>query len=155
MKMDTVWQAKVADSAIEIEQVTLDVAGADSIFGWALGVSLAIGPDHWALACKSTGQQQSQRAQADFSGNGKNALLFLLFPSAQFIFPARDFSLQVVDFSTFVNSFFQPVQTPLFICFLFFISSLLPHGSRERESDGERSSDWVWRRQDGHGEGAA
>ena len=31
--MDTVWQAKVADSAIEIELVTLDVAGVESTLG--------------------------------------------------------------------------------------------------------------------------
>ena len=30
MKMDTVWQAKVADSAIETDNVTLDVAGAEN-----------------------------------------------------------------------------------------------------------------------------
>ena len=34
MKMDTVWQAKVADSAIKIVTVTLDVAGVLS--NWAI-----------------------------------------------------------------------------------------------------------------------
>ena len=42
MKMDTVWQAKVADSAIKIGTVThLDVAGAEINWHWALRVYIA------------------------------------------------------------------------------------------------------------------
>ena len=44
MKMDTVWQAKVADSAIVDRKRYLDVAGADSIFGMGHGCVLS----NWA-----------------------------------------------------------------------------------------------------------
>ena len=56
MKMDTVWQAKVADSAIKSELVTLDVAGAEINWTWA---SLR-------LLGWSTGQRP-KRAVFDFS----------------------------------------------------------------------------------------
>ena len=66
MKMDTVWQAKVADSAIEIGQVTvtLDVAGAENKLDWALGVSIA----DWAKWAFGQQVKESKRvkAQIDF-----------------------------------------------------------------------------------------
>ena len=65
MKMDTVWQAKVADSAIENRTSTLDVAGAH--FSWALDLK-------WAFIWAGQQSQRSQKAQLTF---------LLLFLAAQ------------------------------------------------------------------------
>ena len=108
MKMDTVWQAKVADSAIKSELVThLDVAGAEINLALGLGLWILRGPNWIGLRSLGLGLGLLHlEAQTSFVDRVDRVSPLFLIPFFFSSFPCTISSISHFHSSSFAQIFF-------------------------------------------------